>query len=228
MGWTIEGGDRLLLKTVANELASRDRSRLACRLGCTACCIGPFPINQLDAWRLRRGLQSLAAADPVRAGRVCERVQDALRRMGSEVLAPGEDFWTRFEDLPCPALDPATGACDLYDSRPLTCRTYGPPVRIAGAGLPPCRLCLQNASREQIEAARATIDPDAIEELLLTEFERTGAPAGDTLVALALRLQCPPAPHAPPSPPSPRVRTRRSTCATPARQPHHRRRPRHF
>ncbi len=186
MSWTIEGGDRLLLKTVANELASRDRSRLACRPGCTPCCIGPFPINQLDAWRLRRGLQTLAAADPARAARVQERARDAVRRMGSEAPAPGEDFWTRFQELPCPALDPETGACDLYDARPLTCRTYGPPVRIAGAGLPPCRLCLRNATPQQIEAARATIDPDGIEELLLTELENSGAPAGDTLIALAL------------------------------------------
>jgi Fe-S-cluster containining protein len=183
MSWTIEGGDRLLLKTVANEVAGRDPSRLACRPGCTECCIGPFPINQLDVWRLRRGLEALAAAAPARAARVQERAREAVRIMGSEALAPGEDFWTRFQDLPCPALDPATGACDLYDSRPLTCRTYGPPVRIADADLPPCHLCLKGATPAEIESARATIDPDAIEEMILSALDEA---LGDTLVALAL------------------------------------------
>ena len=26
-------------------------------------------------------------------------------------------------DEPCPGLDPDTGGCDLYDARPMTCRT---------------------------------------------------------------------------------------------------------
>ncbi len=41
------------------------------------------------------------------------------------------EFAAQFAQVPCPALDPATGHCDLYVHRPITCRTFGPPVRFA-------------------------------------------------------------------------------------------------
>src|SRR6266581_1873492 len=63
------------------EAARRSGPWLVCRLGCTQCCIGPFPINQLDARRLRRGLAELAGRDPERAGRVRERARQSVARL---------------------------------------------------------------------------------------------------------------------------------------------------
>jgi len=48
-----------------------------------------------------------------------------------------DDFFDRHGALPYPALDPVTGTCDLYELRPIICRTYGPPVRFGGQSLPP-------------------------------------------------------------------------------------------
>ena len=47
-------------------------------------------------------------------------------------------------DEPCPVLDPETGNCELYESRPMTCRVFGPPVR-SEDGLGVCELCFQGA-----------------------------------------------------------------------------------
>src|SRR5213592_3700871 len=98
----IETGDCQLLGGIADamaEAARRSGAWLVCRPGCTECCLGPFEITQLDARRLRAGLAALEAADPMRAARV-------RARAAAHVEA---------DDVPCPALDPATGWCDLYE-----------------------------------------------------------------------------------------------------------------
>jgi Fe-S-cluster containining protein len=95
-----------------------------------------------------------------------------------------ERFCERFAHLPCPALDPASGRCDLYASRPLSCRTYGPPVRLEGEDLPPCELCFVGSKAADVDAARVSIDVADAEHSLI---ERVGAPdARGTLVAFAL------------------------------------------
>src|SRR5947207_9652425 len=123
------------------EAARKSGDWLVCRLGCTQCCIGPFPISQLDAMRLRRGLAELEQRDPGRAESVRRRTRQSVARISKDfpgdattgVLEEGEAAEERFEDFaneePCPALDPDTGGCDLYLARPMTCRTFGPPVR---------------------------------------------------------------------------------------------------
>lgn len=179
------------------DAAARAGGHLACRPGCTECCHGPFPINELDARRLRQGLAELAAREPERAQAVAERAkaQIPLLREGfpgdpeTGVLAADdeaeeEEYFARHGDLPCPVLDPETGRCDLYAHRPLTCRMFGPPVQIGEAALPPCRLCFQGASPETVEACRVEPDPYGIEDRLLS---RLGNDA-ETIVTFSLVL----------------------------------------
>jgi Fe-S-cluster containining protein len=105
------------------------------------------------------------------------------------VLAEGEVAERRFaefaNDEPCPALDPETGTCELYESRPMTCRTFGPPVR-SEEGLGVCELCFHGASDEEIAACEMIPDPDDLESTLLQELERTTGAHGETIVAFAL------------------------------------------
>lgn len=193
-------GDQKLIQIVDSALADvtrRSGKWLVCRPGCTQCCIGVFAINQLDAQRLRRGLADLEKAAPERAARVRDRARDAVSRLApdfpgdpvSGVLREGEEAERQFADFandePCPALDPETGTCELYESRPMTCRVFGPPVR-SEAGLGVCELCFQGASDKEIAACEMKPDPDDLESRLLEELEKSTGAHGNTIIAFCL------------------------------------------
>ena len=177
------------------EADRRSGPWLACRPGCTQCCIGPFAITRLDALRLRRGLDALHAADPGRAQAVRDRAAAYVSAVGP--VYPGDpatgELWDQdglpesLEDLPCPALDPHTGCCDLYDARPVTCRTFGPATRIDEEAIAACDLCYTGATDEQIAQCAVDIDCTALERELLTALEAAGS-TGMTIVAYALAL----------------------------------------
>lgn len=161
---------------------------LACRPGCTPCCVGPFPITSLDAERLREGLRLLA---PERRAEVVDRARaDVAAMRGSFPGDPDagalggddeaiESFLSEHGERPCPALDPASGTCVLYAHRPVSCRTFGPPTRIGGEDLPPCRLCFTTAGASEIERCRVEPDPEGVEDALIEE-------GTETIVAFAL------------------------------------------
>jgi len=196
--------DKALIQIVDAALADASRRSgewLACRPGCTQCCVGVFAINQLDVARLRQGLHRLERTDRIRAQRIRERAQASIQRLSAEfpgnaktgVLDEGPDAEERFaefaNDEPCPVLDPETGLCDLYAARPMTCRTFGPPVRSDG-GLGVCELCFHSASDEQIAACEMIPDPGDLESRLLQKLEATTrGPRGRTIVAFAFNLK---------------------------------------
>jgi Fe-S-cluster containining protein len=171
---------------------------LECRLGCTECCIGPFDITPLDAWRLRRGLDELRGERPEVARALLERAQSqwVCLREGFPGEAGGgrltgdearrRRFFAAFGDLPCPLLDPASGACVLYEARPVSCRTFGLPIRCGGEILPPCRLNFRAATPEDTESAVVDPDPEDDEGRLLRRLARENGGRGDTIVAWVL------------------------------------------
>jgi Fe-S-cluster containining protein len=171
-------GDNALVQIVDAALAEavrRSGSWLLCRPGCAQCCLGEFPITQLDAARLRRGLAELETRDAARAARVRRRAWEAAARP-----APVAD------DEPCAALDPDTATCDLYAARPIVCRTFGPPVRCESGDLGVCELCFEGATDAEIAACEVDFDPQGLEAELLRDFEETAGVRGETTVALAL------------------------------------------
>jgi Fe-S-cluster containining protein len=193
-------GDQKLIQIVDAALADvtrRSGEWLACRPGCTQCCIGVFSINQLDAARLRRGLADLEKRAPSRAARVRQRARESVARLAPEfpgdpvrgVLHEGEEAERKFADFandePCPVLDPETGYCELYESRPMTCRVFGPPVR-SEDGLGVCELCFQGASDKEIAACEMKPDPDDLESRLLEELEKHTGTGGNTIIAFSL------------------------------------------
>jgi Fe-S-cluster containining protein len=192
--------DQRLVQIVDSALADATRRSgkwLVCHPGCTQCCIGVFPINQLDAVRLRDGLKTLEASEPKRAHRVRQRARDAVSRLSnsfpgdpiSGVLDEGEEAEQRFaefaNDEPCPALDPVTGLCELYEARPMTCRVFGPPMR-SEDGLGVCELCFHGATDKQIAACEMIPDPEDFESTLVEEVEKATGTRGQTIVAFCL------------------------------------------
>jgi Fe-S-cluster containining protein len=195
---TLPRGDSVLVQIADAALADASRrsgSWLVCRAGCTQCCFGVFSISQLDALRLQHGLHELEIHDPARAERVRTRAREAVARLSPEF--PGdprtglleEHADQRFADFanddPCPALDLTAGTCDLYASRPITCRAFGPPVR-SEDGLGVCELCFHGATDEEIAACEMMVDPDDLESALLRELENSTGRRGETIVAFAL------------------------------------------
>lgn len=197
------GGCRLpvrdveLVQIVDAELVEAGRKAgewLVCRAGCTQCCVGAFAIHALDAARLRHGLSQM---EPVAAERIRTRAREYVARIAGSfpgnpktgLLDEGADSEARFEDFAneevCPALDPQTGLCELYEWRPMTCRVFGPPVRTEDGHLGVCELCFHGASDEQIAACEMKPDPDGIEDELLGELAASGE-RGSTIVAYAL------------------------------------------
>ncbi len=192
--------DQKLIQIVDSALAETARRSgdwLVCRPGCTQCCIGVFPINQLDAWRLQLGLADLAKRAPLRAEQVRDRARDAVARLSrdfpgdpeSGVLEEGnaaaECFADFANDEPCPALDPETGNCELYESRPMTCRVFGPPAR-SEDGLGVCELCYHGASDKDVAACEMKPDPDDLESALLKQVEKATGTRGNTIIAFCL------------------------------------------
>lgn len=198
---TLDREDACLLAQLSAELQAAERAlgtRLDYGRGCPACCLGPFPVNALDARRLRRGLARLERSEPRRAAALRRRARAAWAQL--EAAFPGdarsgrlgpdeaaeEAFAARFAELPCPALDPRTRRCELYEWRPLSCRTFGPPVRVGRQALPGCELCVRPAATGR-ERRRAQVDPEGREARLLAHLEARGQ-AGETIVAAALAL----------------------------------------
>jgi len=192
--------DRELVQIVDSALADatqRSGDWLVCRPGCFQCCVGPFPINQLDAVRLHEGLTDLERRDPERAARIRERARQSVARLSTQfpgdartgLLHEGEEAERKFfefaDDEPCPVLDPQTGTCELYESRPMTCRVFGPPVRSEG-GLGVCELCFHGATNQQIAACEMHPDPHGLEPALVKEAESAAGVRGDTIVAFCL------------------------------------------
>ena len=178
-----------IIDSAMAEAVRRSGEWLACRPGCFDCCIGPFAITQLDAMRLREGLKALGVRDAARAECVRERARASVERLHREYPDDMLENVLSIEEAgaeeACPALDPETGLCDLYEARPVTCRKFGPPVRLGEQSLGVCELCYRGASDEQIAACEVEVDPENLEGELLRELEGAGS-AGETIVAFVL------------------------------------------
>jgi Fe-S-cluster containining protein len=120
-----------------------------CKLGCTSCCIGPFPITLLDVQTLQQGLAGLS---PDHRQRIEQRAveQTAAMETSFPQLANTDllDNWsdqdidrlvTEFHHQPCPALE-TDGRCGIYNHRPLACRSMGIPTEDRGLAHGACEI----------------------------------------------------------------------------------------
>jgi len=183
-----------IMDAALSDVSHRAGQWLACRPGCTQCCHGVFSIHALDAARIQSGMKALEISDPDTAQAISTRARSWLEQYGPDfpgnlatgMLGQSEADQDRFEDFandaPCPALNPQTGLCDIYAWRPMTCRVFGPPVRVTeGDGLACCELCFVGATDEQIAACEMHL-PHEFESEILAE---TGD-SDETIVAFAL------------------------------------------
>jgi Fe-S-cluster containining protein len=143
-------------------------------------------------------MDTLRTHNPMLAGQIERRAESWIDTHGDDfpgdpasgLLGETDADLQRFaafaNDEPCPALDPATGLCSVYEHRPMTCRVFGPPVRMdCGIEntdvLGHCDLCFIGASTAEVAACEMPL-PHAHEAQLLDEIPMHG----ETLVAFAL------------------------------------------
>lgn len=190
--------DRELVRIVDAAMAESTRLSgdwVKCRPGCTPCCLGPFGITALDALRLRDGLAELRVHDSARASAVQTRAAAYAAAIAPLLSPASQGFFEdedqlpdspSWDDTPCPALDPASGRCDLYAARPIICRTFGAAIREEGA-LGCCELCYQGATGSEIARCAVTVDPGKLGDAILSSLAAETPSRGSlTLVAFAL------------------------------------------
>jgi len=190
------------------DSARRSGEHLVCHPGCTQCCHGAFAISPLDALRLRTGMAQLRLNQPDLAAAIEQRAQAYIATYAADfpgnittgLLGSTESEQEAFDefanDAACPALNPQSGLCDIYASRPMTCRVFGPPIRAAqqepddAEAFAICELCFTHATPEEIAAAEIHIPLSTEEQVAqLIDAQNTNGedePASETIIAYCL------------------------------------------
>ena len=191
-----------IVDTAVADAYRRGGHHLVCKPGCSQCCIGVFPIAHQDAARLREGLTALEQTDPQKAARIHESAAASLTRLDpcfpgdltTGILNEDYEASTLFtEELgdnePCPVLDPTTGTCDLYEHRPILCRTFGPPMRTGRKQPRHLRALLHPRHHRRNRRLRTRPHhPRARKNASNEAFNTTHNLHGQTLIAYALRI----------------------------------------
>jgi len=155
-----------------------------------------FSIDALDAQRLAAGVEQLRAAQPAVAAAIEARAREWIAAHAADfpgdaqkgLLGATEEDEDRFieyaesaPDTHCPALNPATGLCTVYEWRPMICRLFGPPTRVPGGPLGVCELCFVGASDEEVATCEMKV-PHELHEQILDELPDKR----ETVIAYAL------------------------------------------
>jgi Fe-S-cluster containining protein len=124
---------------VVFEKVSQEFSEcVVCEIGCADCCHALFDLSLVEAMFIKRQFEKLIPSD--KRDEIIERANTAdrkvykLKRAASKALHEGKPENEILEDMAaqrirCPLLDDHN-QCELYNSRPITCRLYGIPTQI--------------------------------------------------------------------------------------------------
>ena len=134
------------LVAAADEVFDRVRTAHAdcvkCEEKCADCCFALFDLTLIEALYINHKLnEKFKSSDKAelmeKANRADRRIFKIKRKAYKEMQAgknEGEILAElAFERVRCPLLNDQE-LCDLYDYRPMTCRFYGIPTAIGGAG----------------------------------------------------------------------------------------------
>lgn len=111
-----------------------------CKVGCADCCYALFDLSLVEALYIKNEFDA-NVSDPLRS-KIIERANDADRKVyrlkrqahkDQQAGKPENDIfdWMSAQRVRCPLLN-EKDQCELYESRPITCRLYGVPTVIAG------------------------------------------------------------------------------------------------
>ena len=113
-----------------------------CGERCADCCFALFDLTLIEAlyihYKFREKFEGSAKMELVEKANRADRQVYKIKRKAFKALQEGKNEGEilaemAFERVRCPLLN-ERDLCDLYDFRPLTCRFYGIPTAIGGAG----------------------------------------------------------------------------------------------
>lgn len=111
---------------------------VVCKVGCADCCHALFDLTLIEAMFIKRQFDKIIPAEL--RSEILERANKAdrkvyqLKRKASKEYHDGKSENEILDDMArqrirCPLLD-SENKCELYESRPITCRLYGIPTVI--------------------------------------------------------------------------------------------------
>jgi len=113
-----------------------------CKINCSDCCYALFDLTLIEALyinhKVRENIDGEKRVKLEESANEADRAVFKLKKKAYNELKSGKSEDKIIQDLAakrirCPLLN-GTDRCDLYDFRPITCRLYGIPVSIGGAG----------------------------------------------------------------------------------------------
>lgn len=111
---------------------------VACKVGCSDCCHALFDLTLIEAMFIKSQFDKIipqeARKEIIERAGAADRKVYKLKRKASKEYQEGRTETEILEEMagqrvPCPLLD-SENRCELYDSRPITCRLYGIPTVI--------------------------------------------------------------------------------------------------
>ncbi len=125
-----------------NRVKNAHADCVKCAEGCSDCCLAIFDLTLIEALyinhRFKQAFDLPARDDLLEKANRADRQIAKIKRRAHEQLKAGKPEEEILADLArervhCPLLN-TRNLCDLYENRPLTCRFYGIPTAIGGAG----------------------------------------------------------------------------------------------
>jgi Fe-S-cluster containining protein len=152
-----------------HKIREANPMEIHCEKGCCDCCYAVFDLSLIEAVYLNYRFfqiqekkdqeEILERADT--ADRQAYRIKRNLNKLLTQGKQTEDEILTMLsrERIQCPLLNKDT-LCDLYENRPITCRVYGVPTAIHGAG----HTCGKSGFKEGI--SYPTINLDRINQRL--------------------------------------------------------------
>jgi Fe-S-cluster containining protein len=133
---------RQLADQTFDKVSREYPQNVKCKSGCADCCHALFDLTLIEALYINhkfnekyQGPEREALLE--KANRLDRRITKIKRRAGQDLQAgkPEQEILAELASVrvPCPLLNDED-LCELYEFRPITCRFYGIPTAIGGAG----------------------------------------------------------------------------------------------
>jgi Fe-S-cluster containining protein len=174
-----------------NKIKEANPKEILCEKGCCDCCYAVFDLSLIEAVYLNyRFFQDKEKKDQEAilerantADRQAYRIKRNLNKLMTQGRQTEEEVLALLscERIECPLLN-NNALCDLYENRPITCRVYGVPTAIQGAG----HTCGKSGFKEGI--LYPTINLDRINQRLLGLSEELLKEIGMENEELKMRL----------------------------------------